>query len=240
MAQSYLQVSLRGGGQCLSPQSSLIDQDSPLASQKRDVIISHDYIPEDTLRRGLDAVHCAFNTPVASVDYRVIGAGAIWSLGKTDRKTRDFDILVADDNVKLARKLLAQDDNFGETRVDSLYYKAPSGKNFNIDVVTVSKIEITRFPAETAPQHVTLAKVGSIECLLESKIAALSSPARKIKKGQTNSDDLVFLLDLAASKGITIGYGAMPLLTTGFVRSFRRTRPQSSESWDSIGCPAEG
>ncbi|KAI0201035.1 hypothetical protein F4808DRAFT_460240 [Astrocystis sublimbata] len=101
----------------------------------RDAIVSHDYLPEDTLRRGLTAAHHALTTPVARVDYRVVGAAAIWSLGKTDRQTCDFDILVADKDVELARKLLAQDDNFGETRLASLYYKGHGGKNFNVDVV---------------------------------------------------------------------------------------------------------
>jgi len=153
-------------------------------------------MPEDTLRRGLDDIHRALTTPVARVDYRVVGAGANWSLGKPNRETCDFDILVVDEDVGLARELLAQDDHFGETRLASLYYKGPLGKNFNVDVVTVTKIEISRFPAETASQHVTLAKVASIECLLESKIAALSNYARKLRKGQTNSDDLVILARL--------------------------------------------
>lgn len=226
MVQSHFhsEVSLRGGGQCSSRQSSSVEQDSPLASRKQDVIISNYYIPEDTLRRGPNAAHRALNIPIASVDYQVVGAGAICPLGKTDRKkTCYFDILVTDDNFKLARMFLAQDDNFGETRVASLFYIATSGKeNFNIDVVTVSKMVITRFPAESASQHVTLAKVASIECLPESKIAALSDPARKLKKGQTNSGNLVFLLVFEASKGIAIGYGAMPLPTNSLFRSFRR------------------
>ncbi|TGJ86213.1 hypothetical protein E0Z10_g2516 [Xylaria hypoxylon] len=155
---------LARGRRILSPSSPSPIQSSPSVSQpQRDVIIWHDYIPEDTLRRGLNDIHRALTTPVARVDYRVVGTGAVWSLGETDRKTCDFDVLVADEDVGLARKLLGQDDHFGETRLASLYYKGPSGKNFNVDVVTVTKIEISRFPAETASQHATLAKVASIE-----------------------------------------------------------------------------
>jgi hypothetical protein len=84
-----------------------------------------------------------------------------------------------------------------------------------------------------------MASIAPVECLLGAKIATFWAPDRRMKKGAVDANDLVFLLGLAAEKGLFLGYETVPGLGKKLVVSFWRTRPSSSEDLEAVGCSLE-
>lgn len=79
-----------GGRNCCSSEEVGATPCIPL-----DPIISKSPLSDASLRQALENVEIGLTSPSASVDYRIIGAGAICSLGKVERKTADTDVLVS-------------------------------------------------------------------------------------------------------------------------------------------------
>ncbi|KAF2106611.1 hypothetical protein BDV96DRAFT_478531, partial [Lophiotrema nucula] len=175
-------------------------------SVQLEVMISMDAMSADVLARGLTKIHSVLR----AVEYRIVGAGALWAMGHTTRQTADFDVLLPGDAEQIsARTYILSNASFGQTAVGSLYVKV-GGQARNIDLVTPDRIKLSGFPDNIYIQHQTLARIAPLECLLEAKISAVRDPARKPRKRESDTDDIVFVLRLAASKDAALGLETVP------------------------------
>ena len=188
----------------------------------------------------MDRIHTVLNDVAANaiIDYRIIGAGAVWAMGLGGRRTADFDILVEVNTTVKAKKQLLQHEDFGRTPQKSIYIRV-DGTAYNIDILTPPRVHLSSFPPDIYDQHLTFAHVAPVECVLASKIGAYRDPGRKDAKRATDIGDITFLLGLAVSKSMKFGFDGVQNLDKDFVLSFRKVRSGSKESFDSLGCSVD-
>jgi len=190
---------------------------------------------DDAMQRGLDTIGSALAPDNQPLQYRIIGAGALWTMGMGFRETADFDILVAAGTAAAAKKKLLQNSKFGETMLKSIFIKI-GGKNYNIDIIPHPRAHLQNFPLEEYAQYATSASIASLECMIESKIGAYrdSSRAVKLTKHKKDADDLEFLFGKAVERGLKFGFCSMPGLDHDFVDDFRKFRREAAKSLDSL------
>ncbi|KAF1846891.1 uncharacterized protein K460DRAFT_329668 [Cucurbitaria berberidis CBS 394.84] len=222
---------MRGGGNCCTKESEpAVEIRPPVAPRSAsrviplDVIIQKANMSEDTLSQGLEKIHAALENQGA--------------MGMGNRSTADFDILVEDGEARKARRTLLRHEEFGKTSLNSLYVKI-GNKFYNVDIVTPSRTHLSSFPTSVYTQHTTFAVIAPLDSMIETKIGAYRDLERKSSKRSTDESDIAFLLELAASKGMTFGFDGVPGLDKDFSASFRRTRRESEKSLDSLGCSLE-
>ncbi|KAH9871268.1 hypothetical protein IAQ61_005447 [Plenodomus lingam] len=193
---------------------------------------------EDILRQGLDTIHAALSVRDNTIEYRVVGAGAVWAMGMAYRGTADFDIVVQNAEAIKARRILLQHNKFGKSSLNSLFIHIGT-KYYNVDILTTSRSQLSIFPPGRYDQHVTMAIIAPIDSMLETKIGAYRNPERKASKRSTDESDIAFLLDIAAQKAMAFGFDSIVELDKAFSASFRSRRRECEKSLDLLGCALE-
>ena len=229
---------LRGGGICHSRREHETSPPTPTPPPNQIAsveIIEKLPMSDDDMQRGLDTIGSALAPDNQPLQYRIIGAGALWAMGMGFRETADFDILVAAGTVTATKKKLLQNSKFGETMLKSTFIKI-CGKNHNIDIIPHPRAHLQNFPLEEYAQYATSASIASLECMIESKIRAYrdSSRAVKLTKHKKDANDLEFLFGKAVERGLKFRFSSMPSLNRDFVDDFRRIRREAVKSLNSL------
>lgn len=154
-----------------------------------------------TMNAALVVIAAALNN---KYNYLVIGGVALFKLGAGQRQTKDLDLLVLNDtSLRVAEALLAT-GNFGVEQSDRggvprIWFKAPNGKNYNVDIIEPKKLHPTvKFPSDSASAQETgtLAKIMHPAKLLDLKILAYIK-----RKKRTDQQDIVNLVNWMFNKG---------------------------------------
>lgn len=136
--------------------------------------------------------------------YLVIGGVALSKIGAGKRQTKDLDLLVPDNTfVHVIEALVATGDFEAETTgsggVPRMWFKAPNGKNYNVDIIEPKRLHYTvKFPLDSAKAQET---GTAAKIILPAKLLNLKILAYLKRKKMADYQDIINLVSWMFRKG---------------------------------------
>lgn len=203
--------------------------------------ISHDHMTEETIGNGLRQMEYAFQE--GRIPYAVIGGIAIMKLGDTQRKTADFDILVANGwNKKAVQALLASHSTgigvLEQSGNDQVWY-TQDGKSHNVDIMQPMKIGgVDLNPEGKDTMVVNGARILRPDLLLNLKCYSwMARDPSKTDKKKQDKDDIRYLMEYMTKSGLHVSPVAVPNANAAFFTAWLQSNSDTIETWRQWGFP---
>ncbi|KAK4233194.1 hypothetical protein C8A03DRAFT_39116 [Achaetomium macrosporum] len=167
-------------------------------------------------------------------DYAIIGGVALQYLGSS-RATADIDLLIPPGASAAVRGTLAKTDEFDADGA-TLWYNAPGGKRYNVDVLEAQKIR-QAFPSSAA-DFITLNSAKILRPALLLKLKCLSWLERdddKPKKKAHDREDIRYLLTYMKANGIRTSPQEVDTADNDFFLTYLTRYPKDRQLFEDVG-----